>query len=157
MTDLRTDSAAFAHRVLGLDLWPHQIEVIEDRTFIRALAKARRTGGTVTAGVESIHAAFANPGSRVLVLSATQDAARRLTEWIGERLSRSNLTRGAVVDAHATRIRLTNGSEIVSLPASQRQVRGYGEKRAARGARRGRVHGLGAMDGGALRRSRRAS
>ncbi len=127
MTDLRTDSAAFARRVLGLGLWPHQIEVIEDRTFIRALAKARRTGGTVTAGVESIHTAFAHPGCRTIVLSATQDAARRLTEWIGERLGRSKLTRGAVVDAHATRIRLTNGSEIVSLPASQRQVRGYGE------------------------------
>jgi hypothetical protein len=31
------------------------------------------------------------------------------------------------VDDFATRIRLSNGSEIISLPASQRQVRGYGE------------------------------
>lgn len=62
----------------------------------------------------------------MIVLSATQDAARRLTESIGETLNRSRLTRGAVVDAFATRVRLANGSQIISLPASQRQVRGYG-------------------------------
>ena len=62
-----------------------------------------------------------------MILSATQDAARRLTESIGPTLTRSSLTRGAVVDDYATRIRLTNDSEIISLPASQRQVRGYGE------------------------------
>jgi hypothetical protein len=35
--------------------------------------------------------------------------------------------RAAVVDDFATRVRLANGAEIVSLPASARQVRGYGE------------------------------
>src|SRR5439155_15737246 len=60
--------------------------------------------------------------------SATQDAARRLTESIGARLAANRLTAGAVVDDFATRIRLTNGSEIISLPASQRQVRGYGKR-----------------------------
>jgi hypothetical protein len=62
----------------------------------------------------------------VIVLSATQDAARRLTESIGETLNRSRVARGAVVDDFATRVRLANGSEIISLPASQRLVRGYG-------------------------------
>ena len=33
-----------------------------------------------------------------------------------------------MVDDFATRVRLANGSEIVSLPASQRQVRGYGAR-----------------------------
>ena len=60
------------------------------------------------------------------MLSATLDSARRLTESIGGTLNGSKLTRGAVVDDFATRVRLANGGEIVSLPASQRQVRGYG-------------------------------
>ena len=64
----------------------------------------------------AIHTAFSHSGSRVLVLSATQDAARRLTESIGGTLNASKLTRGAVVDDFATRIRLANGSEIISLP-----------------------------------------
>jgi hypothetical protein len=67
------------------------------------------------AGAEilAIHTAFANAGSKVIVLSATLDSARRLTESIGGTLNSSKLTRGAVVDDFATRIRLANGSEIV--------------------------------------------
>ena len=51
---------------------------------------------------------------------------RRLIDSMNEKLARSALTRGAVVDDYKTRIKLDNGSEIISLPASQRQVRGYG-------------------------------
>lgn len=118
---------AFAERVLKRPLWTHQVEAANSDRFVTTIAAARRTGKTVLAETLAMHTAFANRGCRVLVLSATQDAARRVTENIGARLTRSNLTRGAVVDDYATRIRLTNGSEIVSLPASQRQVRGYGE------------------------------
>src|SRR5437899_11770746 len=74
-----------------------------------------------------MHTAFSYKNCKVLILSAGQDAARRLTESIGQRLNASKLTRGAVVHDFATRIRLSNGSEIISLPASQRQIRGYGK------------------------------
>ncbi len=76
----------------------HQVQAVESDRFITAVAKARRTGGTVLAEVMATHTAFSNRGCRVLVLSATQDAARRLTESIGARLARNRLTRGAVVD-----------------------------------------------------------
>jgi Terminase large subunit, T4likevirus-type, N-terminal len=126
-TDLRSDVAAFSRRVLRRRLWPHQVEAATSEAFITAIAAARRTGKTVTAETLAMHTAFANRGCRVLVLSATQDAARRLTESIGQTLSRNRLTRGAVVDDFKSRISLTTGSQIISLPASQRQVRGYGE------------------------------
>jgi hypothetical protein len=126
VADLRTDLAAFSHRVLGRELWPHQLEAARSKAFVTTIAAARRTGKTVLAETLAIHTAFGHSGSRVLVLSATQDAARRLTESIGATLNERKLTRGAVVDDFATRVRLANGSEIVSLPASQRQVRGYG-------------------------------
>src|SRR5215212_9741653 len=126
MADLRSDLAAFSRRVLGRDLWSHQLEAARSEAFVTTIAAARRTGKTVLAETMAIHTAFANAGSKVIVLSATLDSARRLTESIGATLNASKLTRGAVVDDFATRIRLSNGSEIVSLPASQRQVRGYG-------------------------------
>jgi hypothetical protein len=126
-TDLRADVSKFAGRVLRRALWPHQIEAAKSDAFITAIAAARRTGKTVLAETLATHTAFANRGCRVLVLSATQDASRRLTESIGQTLSRNRLTRGAVVDDFKSRISLTNGSQIISLPASQRQVRGYGE------------------------------
>jgi hypothetical protein len=118
--------ATFAERVLRRPLWPHQLEAAAADRFITTIAAARRTGKTALVEMLAIHTAFANRGCRVLILSATQDAARRLTESIGQTLNGGRLTRGAVVDDFATRVRLANGPEIVSLPASQRQVRGYG-------------------------------
>jgi hypothetical protein len=118
----------FAERVLRRPLWSHQLEAAHTDRFITCIAAARRTGKSTLAEVLAIHTAFSNAGCRVLILSATQDAARRVTEAIGETLARNPETRGAVVDDYATRIRLGNGSQIISLPASQRQVRGYGER-----------------------------
>ena len=107
-------------------LWPHQIEVAKSKAFITAVAKPRRAGGSELAMAMAIHTAFENRGCTVLILSATRDAARRLTEEIGATLNATPDLRCAVVDDQVTRIRLRNGSQIVSLPASQRQVRGYG-------------------------------
>lgn len=126
MSDLRASVADFSREVLGSPLWPHQIEAAESDAFITAIAAARRTGKTTLAEKLAMHSAFAYRDSQVLILSATQEAARRLTESIGAQLISNPLTRGAVVDDFSTRVRLSNGSEIVSLPASQRQVRGYG-------------------------------
>ena len=54
---------------------------------------------------------------RAIILSATQESSRRMvTESIAATLNSNQLTKGAVVDDFATRIKLTNGSEIISLP-----------------------------------------
>lgn len=126
MTDPRQDVTVFADAVLRRPLWAHQIEAAKADRFITAIAAARRTGKTTLAETLAMWTAFRERNVRVLILSATQDAARRLTESIGATLASRSITRGAVVDDYVTRIRLTNGSEIISLPASQRQVRGYG-------------------------------
>jgi hypothetical protein len=118
---------AFARQVLRQPLWPHQLEAVASHSFITCIAAARRTGKTTTAEVMAMYTAFSNRACKVLVLSATEDAARRVTESIRLTLNANRMTRGAVVDDYATRISLTNGSEIISLPASQRQVRGYGK------------------------------
>lgn len=124
--DPATDPAAFSERVLQRPLWEHQVEAARSEAFITVVAKARRTGGTVLAETLATHTAATHRDCKVLLLSATEDAARRLTESIGATLARRPELRGAVVDDFATRIRLANGSQIISLPASQRQVRGYG-------------------------------
>ncbi|HEV3047732.1 MAG TPA: hypothetical protein VGY13_10260 [Solirubrobacteraceae bacterium] len=119
--------AKFAEKVLYKPLWPHQRRLVEDTHFYRVVSAGRRSGKTETAQVEGMHTAFSNAGCKVVILSAGQDSARRVTEDIGAELNAHPLTRGAVVDDYATRIRLTNDSEIISLPASQRQVRGLGK------------------------------
>ncbi|HEV2924669.1 MAG TPA: hypothetical protein VGW98_11580 [Solirubrobacteraceae bacterium] len=119
--------AEFAEKVLRQPLWPHQVQLADSDAFISCVAAARRSGKSETVEVLGMHTAFSNANCRVLVLSAGQDSARRLTESIAQRLNANELTRGAVVDDFSTRIRLSNGSEIISLPASQRQIRGYGK------------------------------
>jgi Terminase large subunit, T4likevirus-type, N-terminal len=125
--DPREDVAVFAQRVLRQPLWPHQAEAACSTAFITAIAAARRTGKTTLIETLAMWTCFRERNVKAVILSATQDSARRVTEGIGQTLAASSLTRGAVVDDFATRIRLTNGSEIVSLPASQRQIRGYGK------------------------------
>jgi hypothetical protein len=88
VADLRTDLATFSRRVLGRELWPHQLEAARSNAFVTTIAVARRTGKTVLAETLAIHTAFDNRGCRVLILSATQDAARRLTESTGRRSTR---------------------------------------------------------------------
>jgi hypothetical protein len=127
VTEAALSVADFAERVLRQPLWPHQRELVESTAFITTVAAARRTGKTEAAEILAMHTAFSHRNCKVLILSAGQDAARRLTESIGQRLNAEKLTRGAVVDDYATRITLTTGSEIISLPASQRQVRGFGK------------------------------
>jgi hypothetical protein len=126
VADLRSDVGAFAHRALGRPLWDHQLEAARSEAFVTTIAAARRTGKTTLVETLAAWTCFRERGVRALILSATQDAARRVTESIGATLAAREATRGAVVEDYATRVRLTNGSEIISLPASQRQVRGYG-------------------------------
>src|SRR4051812_29257079 len=127
MSEFKLGVAAFADRVLGQPLWPHQQELVESEAFISVVAAARRVGKSTTAEILAIHTAFSTRNCKVVILSAAQDSSRRITEGIAQRLNASPATRGAVVDDFATRVTLSNGSEIISLPASQRQVRGLGK------------------------------
>jgi hypothetical protein len=124
--DPRADPRAFAERVLRRPLWPHQEEAAMSDRFVTVIAAARRTGKTTL--IESLAAwtCFRESGVKAVILSSGQESARRVTEALGQTLMENDLTRGAVVDDFATRIRLGNGSEILSLPASQLQVRGLG-------------------------------
>lgn len=125
LTLWREDAGAFARDLLGLELWPHQIEVLNASKPFRVVVKARQTGGSVALAVAAIHAAFTRPGSTTPLISATEDAAKRLAATVRDLLADSDLLRSSVTEESKTRIVLTNGSQIVSLPASQRQIRGY--------------------------------
>jgi hypothetical protein len=127
VVDIRDDVVPFAARVLKRPLWSHQVEAASCPAFITVIAAARRTGKSTLAEVLAIWTALRERNVVVVILSATQESSRRLTESIASTLNGNPLTRGAVVDDFATRIMLKNGSVIVSLPASQRQIRGYGK------------------------------
>src|SRR3954453_8966015 len=97
-TDLRDDLPAFGRLLHKRPLWPHQIEAAQLPAFITAIAAARRTGKTTLAETLAVWVAFRERNVKVLIMSATQEAARRLTESIAATLNANALTRGAVVD-----------------------------------------------------------
>ena len=119
----RDDIDVFAREIARAPLWPHQLELARSPAKSRAVCSGRQAGKSRTLAVLALHEAFARPGSRTLVLSAGEEAAKLVLASIADLLS-SPLLAGAAVEENKSRILLSTGSEIVSAPASTRQVRG---------------------------------
>lgn len=116
---------AFAEHLVGEPLWPHQQEMVRSRARIRVMCAGRQVGKSRTLAIEALHRAFTQAGALVLLVSAGEVAARRLLEDCAALASASPLLRGSVVDDQRTQLTLSNGSRILSVPASQRQIRGW--------------------------------
>lgn len=127
MADLqcaRTDLAVFA-KVIGQPLtrWQARALRLEHRTTV--IVAPRQSGKSRSLAVLALHRAFGQPRSRALVVSAGEEASRRLLAEVRHMATGSPLLRGSVVDEQAQLVTLTNGSEIRSVPASERQIRGW--------------------------------
>ena len=119
----KADVGVFARELVGQRLWEHQEEVARSQARIRSLLAGRQSGKSRTLSVLSLHKAFVQPDSLVLVISAGEAAARDLLGHIAA-LSASPILAGSVVDENLSQVRLSNGSRIISVPASMRQIRG---------------------------------
>lgn len=123
MRAARDDVGVFGERLLGEPLWPHQLAFAQSKARTRVACCGRQSGKSRTLGVISAHEAFSGPGRLVLVVSATEEAAKRLLGEVAALVSAR--LGGSVVDESKSRLVLSNGSQIVSVPASERQVRGF--------------------------------
>lgn len=121
--DARNDIDVFARKIAKAPLWPHQLELANSPAKIRCVNSGRQAGKSFTLAMLALHQAFSVPGSKTLILSAGEEAAKVLLASIGELLS-SPLLAGAAIEENKSRIVLSTGSEIVCVPASTRQVRG---------------------------------
>lgn len=119
----RTDIDVFAREIVGAPLWPHQLEFANSPARIRAVCSGRQAGKSRTLALLALHTAFSQPGSKVLILSAGEEAAKGVLADITHLLS-APLMAGSTVEENRSRITLSTGSEIVCVPASTRQVRG---------------------------------
>lgn len=118
------DIRVFAEKLIGEKLWRHQVLVAMSDARIRVMCCGRQSGKSRSLAVISLHTAFMRAGQRILILSAGEDAAKRLMEEI-VRLCDSPLLKGSQVDANRSRVTFTNGSVIECVPASEKQVRGH--------------------------------
>lgn len=117
--------AKFAEHLVGEPLWDHQREMVECPARIRAMCAGRQVGKSRTLAIEALYRAFTQKGALVLLISAGEIAATRLLEECSTLAAASDYLGGSVVDDYRTQLTLSNGSRIISVPASQKQIRGW--------------------------------
>ncbi|MDQ4213773.1 terminase large subunit domain-containing protein [Microbacterium sp. ASV81] len=125
LATLRDDVQMFATKVLGRPLWPHQLEFCTSRARYRMVCAGRQVGKSAALAVLALWEAARRRDVHVLFVSAGEVAARRLLADCADLASRSELLRGSVLDESKTRLQLSNGSWIMSVPASEKQIRGW--------------------------------
>ncbi len=123
MTDPRTSPAAFAAWA-GRPLTAVQTRALSLETRTTVVLAPRQTGKTRSLAVLVAWWAARRASQIVLIVAAIEDSARRDLREVGALLADSDLAR-SVLDEQAGLIRLSNGSEIRSVSASERAVRGW--------------------------------
>ena len=120
----RKDPGLFAEVLVGERLWDHQLEVVRSDAHIRAVCSGRQAGKSRSLAVLAIHQGFTAPGSLTLLVSAGEQASRDLLAHISALVAQAQWLGGSVVDDNRSTVTLSNRSEIRSVPASARQIRG---------------------------------
>jgi hypothetical protein len=127
MTDLaraRSDLGTFSEAI-GVPLTGWQARALRLRKRTTVIVAPRQSGKSRALGVLALHRAFARPAHRTLVISAGEDASRRLLAEAAAVAMHSSLLSGSVVDETTGLLTLSNGSEVRSVPASERAIRGW--------------------------------
>jgi hypothetical protein len=120
---LALDRPAFATR-LGLEPDPWQERLLRSTTDRELLNCSRQSGKSTMSGVIALHRALYHPGSLILCLAP---ALRQSQELFGK-IAGFYRDLGRPVSALGERklsLELENGSRIVTLPGSEKTIRGF--------------------------------
>lgn len=117
----RTALDLAAEMGFGLDPWQRQVLTSDKR---RKICLVSRQGGKGVVGVlTAVEAMVADPGSKVIILTPTEDQSKRLLSRIKEGYARlANVPR--VITDTAREFALLNGSRVYAMPGSETSVRG---------------------------------
>ena len=122
--ELRSSLEAFAGEV-GSPLAPFQLAAFGLEARVSVIVAPRQSGKSRSLATLALWRAFREPGHRCLVVSAGEEAARRLLAEVRRLVTASELLAGSVLDDLAALVTLSNGSEVRSTTASERAVRGW--------------------------------
>lgn len=122
---LRNELAAFSDAI-GRPLIRWQTDALTLEAPITAYVAPRQSGKSRSlANLALHHRAFRRARQHVLIISSSEDTARRLLRDIRDVAAGSELLAGSLVTEQAGLLTLTNGSQMRSVPASERQIRGW--------------------------------
>lgn len=120
----RSEVAVFAEEA-GRPLAAFQAGALALEARTTCVVGPRQSGKSRGAAVVSAWWAFTRPGSLVLIVSASEEGALRLLGAVRDLATGSPLLSASVVDDQARLVRLSNGSRVVCVAASERAVRGW--------------------------------
>jgi Terminase large subunit, T4likevirus-type, N-terminal len=124
VTVLRRDLGAFAAEC-GRPLTPWQLDALQLRVRTTVIVGSRQSGKSRSLSVLALWTAFRKRDQHVLLISSGEDAAKRLVTEVRHVIRDTPLLHTSVVDEMSDLITLDNGSTIRSVPASERQIRGW--------------------------------
>jgi hypothetical protein len=108
--------------------WPmalFQAAALTLETRVTAIVAPRQSGKSRSLALLAVWYAYTHPGAQILIVSAGEEAAKRLLAEVRHIANGSDMLRGSVVDEKSALVQLTSGSQIRSVPASERQIRGW--------------------------------
>ncbi len=117
------DVGTFAAQVLGRPLWPHQLDLARSTARYRVVCAGRQVGKSTLLAALALHAVATRRNVTVLLVSAGEEASKRLLAECAH-LAQGHLA-GSVLDESRSTLAFSNGSTIRSVPASERQIRGW--------------------------------
>lgn len=118
------DPGAFAEQVLGQPLWDYQLDFARSKARYRIVCAGRQVGKSTTLATLALFEAATRRNVLVLVVSAGEEAAKRLLADCAQLASNSPSLASSVLDEGKSLLSFSNGSVIRSVPASGRQIRG---------------------------------
>lgn len=120
---LALDPVAFAE-ACGVDPDPWQAKLLRSGSKRILINASRQSGKSTIAGVKALHTALFTPDSLTLIMAPAQ---RQSTEAFGKILSAYRALGRPVPPESERKMSLTleNGSRIVSLPGSEKTIRGF--------------------------------
>jgi len=111
-------------RQAGIDPDPWQVDVLRSNSRSMLLNCSRQSGKSTMAAVVAMHQVLYNPGATVLLLSPTLRQSQLLYQTCMT-IYRSAGVHATTTSESLTRMDLSNGSRLVSLPGTEKTIRGY--------------------------------
>lgn len=121
---LRDDLGKFS-LAIGRPLTHWQTGALTLEAAVTTIVAPRQSGKSRSLAVLALHRAFRRRRTHVLLISSSEATSRRLLRDILDVAAGSTLLAGSLVVEQAGLVTLTNGSQIRSVPASERQIRGW--------------------------------
>ena len=118
------DPEKFAANVLGQPLFGYQAEVARSGATVRVMRAGRQVGKSFLLAALALFEATTRRGVTVLFISAGEEAAKRLLGECSRLVAASAGLDGSIVEETKTTLRFSTGSRIMSVPASEKQIRG---------------------------------